>query len=125
VELTINNVDGTGHPFHLHGFDFYVISSYEGNGGWDYHNPFNTQKPPRGGPFNLVNPIRKDTVYVPPWGYVVIRFLADNEGIWLLHCHILWHQASGMVMGFQVLGDEHKGFSEEVAGVSAELLCKI
>ncbi|RDW63538.1 hypothetical protein BP6252_11083 [Coleophoma cylindrospora] len=123
IELTINNVDSSGHPFHLHGFDFYVIASYEGKGGWDYYNPFKPSRPPRGGPFNLKNPVRKDTVYVPPWGYVVIRFLADNEGIWALHCHILWHQASGMVMAFQVLGDEHKGLSNNIIGLSAEQLC--
>lgn len=80
------------------------MSSYEGKGGWDYYNPFDS-RPPRGGPFNLIDPVMKDTVYVPPWGYVVIRFLADNEGIWLLHCHVLWHQSSGMAMAFEVLGD--------------------
>jgi hypothetical protein len=56
---------------------------------------------------------------LPPWGYVVIRFLADNEGIWKLHCHILWHAASGMSMAFQVLGDERKGFSDNRVGLSA------
>jgi len=124
VELTINNIDTSGHPFHLHGFDFYVIASYEGNGGWDYYNPFEPSRAPRGGPFNLIDPIRKDTVYVPAYGYVVIRFLADNEGIWALHCHILWHQASGMSMAFQVLGDEHKGLSESAAGMSAKEHCE-
>ena len=29
-------------------------------------------------------------------GYVVVRFPLDNEGLWLLHCHVLWHQAIGM-----------------------------
>jgi hypothetical protein len=53
-----------------------------------------------------------------------MRFLADNEGIWTLHCHILWHAASGMSMAFQVGGDEHKGFSENIIGLSAESLCK-
>jgi len=104
VELTINNIDNNGHPFHLHGFDFYILASYEGSGGWDYYNPF-LDNPPRGGHFNLIDPLVKDTVYVPPYGYVVIRFRADNEGIWMLHCHVLWHAASGMTMGFQVLGD--------------------
>jgi Multicopper oxidase len=75
--------------------------------------------PPRGGPFNLVDPIRKDTVYVPRSGYVVIRFLADHEGIWALHCHVLWHSGSGMSMALQVLGDEKKGFSESTAGIDA------
>lgn len=58
----------------------------------------------------------KDTVHVPPWGYVVIRFLADNEGIWILHCHVLWHQGSGMTMALHVLGAESGGISGDVAG---------
>jgi hypothetical protein len=58
-----------------------------------------------GGAYNLINPLRKDTVCVPRRGYVVLKFHADNEGLWMFHCHILWHQASGMSMGFQVLGD--------------------
>ncbi|TVY90217.1 Laccase [Lachnellula willkommii] len=124
VELTVNNIDANGHPFHLHGYDFYVLTSYEGLGGWDYYNPFNPARLPRGGPFNLVNPLRKDTVYVPPWGYVVIRFKANNEGIWILHCHVLWHQAAGMAMAFQVGGDESRGFSDTFFGESAERFCK-
>jgi hypothetical protein len=60
---------------------------------------------------------------VPPWGYVVVRFLADNEGMWVLHCHVLWHAASGMSMAFQVLGDEIKGFSESRIGLSAQRFC--
>ncbi|KAH8900175.1 hypothetical protein GQ53DRAFT_869529 [Thozetella sp. PMI_491] len=123
VELVINNIDTTGHPFHLHGFDFYVVSRYEGKNGWTAYNPFGTA-PPRGGPFNLKNPIRKDTVYVPRSGYVVIRFLADNQGIWALHCHVLWHQASGMTMAFQVLGDERKGYSNSPAGIEAMQRCR-
>lgn len=121
MELTINNQDNNGHPYHLvghilssqyrsctnisqHGHDFYVVASYEGNGGFDYYNPF-SGRPPRGGKFNSANPIKKDTVLVPAWGYVVIRFLADNRGIWALHCHVLWHAGSGMSMAFEVLGN--------------------
>jgi FtsP/CotA-like multicopper oxidase with cupredoxin domain len=55
---------------------------------------------------NLINPLRKVTIYISGNGYVVLRFKADNEGIWMFHCHILWHRAGGMAMAFQVLGDE-------------------
>ncbi|KAL2206867.1 iron transport multicopper oxidase fet3 [Sarocladium strictum] len=123
VELTINNIDGTGHPFHLHGHDFYVIGTHEGNGGWDYYNPYNDAKP-RGGPFNFIDPLKKDTVYVPAYGYVVLRFLADNEGMWALHCHIMWHQASGMSMAFQVFGDEVEGLSQSEGAVKTREQCK-
>jgi len=49
------------------------------------------------GEFNKNNaPIRKDTVIVPFGGYVVIRFISDNPGLWFLHCHIEPHQLEGM-----------------------------
>ena len=100
-----------------------MIASYEGNGGFDYYNPFTDAKP-RGGPFNLKDPLKKDTVYVPAYGYVVLRFLADNEGIWALHCHIMWHQASGMSLAFQVLGDEKRGLSGSESARKAKEQCK-
>ena len=42
------------------------------------------------------SPIRKDTVIVPFGGYAVVRFIADNPGLWFLHCHIEPHQLQGM-----------------------------
>ena len=43
----------------------------------------------------------KDTVIVPFGGYTVIRFLANNPGWWLLHCHIEIHQLEGMTVVVQ------------------------
>ena len=42
--------------------------------------------------------VLKDTVIVPFGGYTVIRFLANNPGWWLLHCHIEIHQLEGMAV---------------------------
>lgn len=42
--------------------------------------------------------IRKDTVYVPAGGYVVINIISDNPGYWFLHCHIEVHQLEGMAL---------------------------
>ncbi|KAE9008675.1 hypothetical protein PR003_g16083 [Phytophthora rubi] len=33
-------------------------------------------------------------------GYVVLRFKADNPGVWMMHCHVDWHMAIGMGMVF-------------------------
>ncbi|KAJ3270860.1 hypothetical protein HK104_004832 [Borealophlyctis nickersoniae] len=33
-------------------------------------------------------------------GSAVIRFRADNPGIWLFHCHIQWHMETGLVATF-------------------------
>jgi len=40
--------------------------------------------------------MRRDTVLVRPDGHIVLRFRADNPGVWLFHCHIEWHVASGL-----------------------------
>ncbi|KAK9739103.1 ferroxidase fet3 [Basidiobolus ranarum] len=90
IELVINNWDGDSHPFHLHGHQFQVMERSEENaGGYDY-----TNKPVK----EQANPIRRDTVQVPANGYVVIRFRADNPGIWPFHCHIEWHFEAGLAV---------------------------
>ena len=38
---------------------------------------------------------RQDTVLLPAGGWVAIRFLANNPGVWPLHCHNLWHSYMG------------------------------
>ncbi|EHK96357.1 putative Laccase-2 [Glarea lozoyensis 74030] len=107
VDIVLNNFDDRGHPFHLHGNDFFVLSVHEaGIGGYDEaYNPFDTARPPAGGPLNTMNPVRKDTIFIPAMGYAVLRFKADNEGLWFFHCHILWHQAVGMAMALHVGSD--------------------
>jgi iron transport multicopper oxidase len=41
--------------------------------------------------------MRRDTILVRPNGHIVLRFRSDNPGIWLFHCHIEWHVASGLI----------------------------
>ncbi|RYP21778.1 hypothetical protein DL765_002003 [Monosporascus sp. GIB2] len=41
--------------------------------------------------WNFENPMRRDTVTVPAFSHVVIRFVAENPGLWALHCHVAWH----------------------------------
>jgi FtsP/CotA-like multicopper oxidase with cupredoxin domain len=67
------------------------------------YNPFTTapSESPAGS-YNLVNPLMRDTVFIPQRGYAVIRFRADNKGIWMLHCHVGWHLGSGMAMSWDV-----------------------
>jgi hypothetical protein len=48
--------------------------------------------------WNLDNPMRRDTVTIPAQWHVVIRFVADNPGIWALHCHVAWHMEGGMLV---------------------------
>ena len=55
---------------------------------------------------NLLNPPRKDTIFIPVGGYAVIRFRSDNIGYWFFHCHIEVHQGEGMSMIIQEGSDE-------------------
>lgn len=64
------------HPIHLHGHVFRVLSQ---NG---------KEVLPR----QLA-----DTVLMDPDSRAEIAFVADNPGDWMLHCHVLEHQAAGMM----------------------------
>jgi FtsP/CotA-like multicopper oxidase with cupredoxin domain len=106
VDIILNNLDDGSHPFHLHGHSFYILATHRSDHGWGSYNPWsetasNLAVEPV---LNVKNPVRKDTVSVPRRGYAVIRFRADNEGVWMLHCHVLVHLGSGMAMGVQVAG---------------------
>lgn len=101
VQIVLNNADGGSHPFHLHGHNFQLIDrapSY-GPNFYDYlaGNPVPYDPSTRSKPFPAT-PARRDTFVLPPQGYFVIRFVADNPGVWLFHCHIDWHMAQGLAM---------------------------
>ncbi|GFZ10969.1 laccase 17 [Actinidia rufa] len=81
------------HPLHLHGFNFFVVGQGFGN-----YDPKNDPKK-----FNLVDPIERNTVGVPAGGWVAIRFLADNPGVWFMHCHLEVHTSWGLKMAWLVL----------------------
>ncbi|KAJ6779931.1 hypothetical protein PWT90_05352 [Aphanocladium album] len=112
VNLIINNHDDGAHAFHLHGHNFYVLSSFQATDRRDVPGTYNPYRPDEGalrGWLNYKNPVRKDTVVVPKTGYVWVTFMADNLGLWLLHCHMMVHQAGGMAAGFHVgLEDDYE-----------------
>ncbi|KAG6403564.1 hypothetical protein SASPL_135789 [Salvia splendens] len=80
------------HPLHLHGYHFYVVGQGFGN--------FNPRRDTAR--FNLVDPPLRNTINVPVGGWTVIRFVADNPGVWLMHCHIDSHLRWGLAMSFLV-----------------------
>ena len=51
---------------------------------------------------NFENPMKRTSVSVPAQGYVVVRFKANNPGLWLFHCHILSHMIEGQSLIFRV-----------------------
>lgn len=90
IELVLNNLDGNAHPFHLHGHTFQMVASGEGvyDGNRSAVN------------WNLNNPAQRDTIRVAGEGFSIIRFRADNPGVWMFHCHIDWHLESGLAAIF-------------------------
>lgn len=78
LRITIYNNSMMRHPMHLHGFDFRVI-----NGIGEYAPLKNVLD---------IMPMETDT----------IEFLANEEGDWFFHCHILYHMMGGMNRVFAV-----------------------
>ncbi len=67
--LELVNETSWHHPIHLHGHVFRVLGADH----W------------------------ADSVLLDPDGRAEVAFVADNPGDWMLHCHVLEHQASGMM----------------------------
>jgi FtsP/CotA-like multicopper oxidase with cupredoxin domain len=74
--LAMHNHTAWHHPMHLHGHIFRVVA--------------------RDGQSTRFQEWQ-DTVLMAPHESVEIAFVADNPGDWMFHCHILEHQAAGMM----------------------------
>ncbi|KAH9505403.1 hypothetical protein Btru_057180 [Bulinus truncatus] len=89
------------HPTHLHGHGFRVLAM--GKLGSSTYAKTVTDLDASGNiTRNLHKAPVKDTVTVPDGGYVILRFHANNPGVWLFHCHVEYHVEIGMGMVFQV-----------------------
>lgn len=81
------------HPFHFHGYGFQVIDmghkEHSKSGIGYYANATHL-------------PVMKDTIAIPPAGFVRIRFRACNLGYWFMHCHFEFHANSGMAVIIKV-----------------------
>ena len=74
--LALRNDTAWYHPIHLHGHSFRVISR---NGEPTRYREW------------------RDTVLLSPRERAEIAFVADSPGDWMIHCHVLEHQESGMM----------------------------
>ena len=116
LELTVTNMTGAHHPFHLHGFSMQPISLTDTmsgpppapNGGGD-------KSPGIGPPYTFPYHEFRDTIDIPP-GYTLTfrvrlddRFQTDGVtmggglGRWVFHCHIFFHASFGMISEFDVV----------------------
>ena len=99
------------HPWHLHGHHFWHVGTFEG-----VYDP-KAGYPSSGGGGNFIRdtinlvgafPAQNTTPgtgetcnsLLKPCGFTVIRFVANNPGAWLFHCHIDWHLVMGMSVAF-------------------------
>ena len=102
VELLINNTDTGEHPFHLHGYRFWIIS---------------TAVFPNAETLYKNNYLVRDVISIPAQGWARIRFMTTNPGVWLFHCHIPWHQLAGFAMNFLVAPSKLKNHSSWVTPI--------
>jgi len=84
VRLHMVNDTSEYHPMHLHGHTMSVLS--------------------RNGDPVTGSPVRLDSVPVGPNETWDVVFLADNPGLWMLHCHVLLHAAFGLTMSIDYAG---------------------
>ncbi len=77
------------HPFHLHGHVFQILArgqllatseTFPLKYRFDYSVLPLLE--------SVTNPVRRDTVTVPATGYVILRFIADNPGVWFFHWYV-------------------------------------
>jgi FtsP/CotA-like multicopper oxidase with cupredoxin domain len=85
--IAMTNATAWHHPIHLHGHAFRVISR---NGTATKYGEW------------------QDTVLMAPRERVEIAFVADNPGDWMFHCHVLEHQAGGMMGVIRVAGRKQR-----------------
>ncbi|EAL94051.2 multicopper oxidase abr1 [Aspergillus fumigatus Af293] len=86
VEIIINNHHGNLHPWHMHGHQFQVLQRTIPEGGYFDGYFANISS----------TPVKRDTIMVQNHGHAVLRFRANNPGVWLIHCHIEWHVTKGL-----------------------------
>lgn len=78
VKVALKNTSkSVGHPMHLHGHFFQVLSK-------------------NGKPIESLS-LMKDTLNVKPGEEYVVAFKADNPGNCMFHCHDLHHASARMV----------------------------
>ncbi|MGI0526655.1 multicopper oxidase family protein [Rhizobium giardinii] len=81
IMLVLRNETAWWHPMHFHGHSLRVLSR---NGKPVPHRQW------------------QDTVLMAPKDVVEVAFVADNPGDWMLHCHVMDHQMTGLMTVLRV-----------------------
>ncbi|MFZ9842309.1 MAG: multicopper oxidase family protein [Burkholderiaceae bacterium] len=78
VQLQLDNQTAWFHPMHLHGVVFQQVMADQSLG------PY------------------RDTILLSPGQKMTLAMRADIPGLWMIHCHVLEHQHSGLMGYFSV-----------------------
>lgn len=111
IYFVISTTFAQAHPIHLHGHDFWVLA--QGTGTYT----------PGTDTLTTTNAPRRDVAMLPASGYLVIAYVTDNPGAWLLHCHIAWHTAEGFALQLLERESEIPAILESAVGPSINDTC--
>jgi len=67
-------------------------------------NDFDFHTPHWHGNVITVNQMRSDVAFMGPMQMITADMVPDNEGTWLLHCHVSFHNTAGMNGRYAVVG---------------------
>ncbi|XP_019754533.2 L-ascorbate oxidase-like [Dendroctonus ponderosae] len=108
VEIMIVEQGGDDeHILHFHGNHFYIVGSRQ------FERPMSRKEIrelDQAGSLlkrNLNNPVLKDTIRIPRFGVVILRFLAKNPGIWMLRDENSHGWSKGLDLAIEV-GERHQ-----------------
>ncbi|EGW30288.1 uncharacterized protein SPAPADRAFT_63134 [Spathaspora passalidarum NRRL Y-27907] len=94
IDVVVNNKDTGRHPFHMHGHVFQLIERHPEVPDDQEHVAFNASDHAEW----PEKPMHRDTVWLEPLSYMVLRFKATNPGVWMFHCHLEWHLDQGLAI---------------------------
>jgi len=108
VDIMISNFDDGAHPYHLHGYKFFVLAQGHGQPPLTSVGAAINRESlsPLYDTIDFSNPLRRDTASVEGYGWLLLRIITDNPGQWAFHCHVSWHAEAGLLMQFLTNTDE-------------------
>jgi len=102
VLLRLIHTGAIPHPIHTHGHSFQIVAT-DGN------------------PVPEGARLTKDTVLIGPAERYDLALVADNPGVWMVHCHIEHHMANGMMTTIWYEGYQPTGPAADAAVAEATM----
>jgi hypothetical protein len=103
IEITVHNTLQDAYAIHLHGMHFQVMAMSTSTSGRHLLRLMHPEAP-----------VLKDTVSVPAQGSVMLRFMADNPGVWMLNAMSTIARLRGASTAFNVLPSKQTPIPRDV-----------